>query len=491
MKDWRPYSRPSSVAIWLSLCSFILILSSCSSTSSTQGNASASPTSGGSPTGTTPTVVPSPSAQPTTTSQQPADPANLGPGDWPTYHHDSLRGGYLSTMPDPHRLSQSWRTSVDGAVYAEPLVVQGHILVVTENDSLYSLDEQTGAVQWRTNVGVPVQLATLPCGDIDPLGITSTPVYDPQTGLLFAVAEIRGPSRILVGVDLKTGQVRVRLALDLPGMGSAYQQRSALALYKNYVYVAFGGLAGDCGNYRGTVIAAQTDGQGPLLSYVVPTPREGAIWAPSGPALDANGNVFVAVGNGEVTQGSWDHSDSVLRLSSDLKLQDGFAPTQWAQENAGDLDLGSTGPLLLPNNLVFSAGKSGAGYLLHSDNLGGIGGQVSQLAVCPGARSFGGAALLGSQIYVPCNDGVQMVTVKGTQMSLGWKSNLMTLPPVVGGHTLYGLNAAGTLYAFNANTGQFIAEINVGTVAHFATPTLSANHVFVGTLNSVFSIQAA
>ncbi|HTK06295.1 MAG TPA: PQQ-binding-like beta-propeller repeat protein [Ktedonobacteraceae bacterium] len=396
-------------------------------------------------------------------------------------------------MIDPNQLTQTWQTNVDGAVYAEPLVVQGHILVVTENDSLYSLDEHSGAIQWHVNVGIPVQLSTLPCGNIDPLGITSTPVYDPQTGLLFAVAEIRGPSHILVGIDLQTGQVRIRRTIDLPGMDPrTHQQRSALALYKNHVYVAFGGLAGDCGNYRGTIIAAQTDGQGPLLSYRVPTPREGAIWAPSGPAIDANGNVFVAVGNGEVTQGNWDHSDSILRLSADLALQDGFAPAQWPHDNETDADLGSTGPLPLPNNLMFSAGKAGIGYLLHADNLGGVGGQLNQLLVCPGARSMGGAALLGLQIYVPCNNGVQLVNVgPGTKMSLGWKNKQLLLPPVIGGHTLYSLDPSGTLYAVDASTGQLRAQITLGPVAHFATPTLSANHIFVGTMNSVFSVNAA
>ena len=100
-------------------------------------------------------------------------------------------------------------------------------------------------------------------GDIDPLGITGTPVYDPQTGLVFAVAEIQGPAHMLVGVDVKTGQLKVRRLVDAPGEDpQVHQQRAALALYQGRVYIAYGGLDGDCGNYHGKVVAARTDGTG-------------------------------------------------------------------------------------------------------------------------------------------------------------------------------------------------------------------------------------
>src|SRR5260370_13813185 len=133
------------------------------------------------------------------------------------------------------------------------------------------------------------------------------------------------------------------------------------------VYIAYGGLDGDCGDYSGRVVTSRPSGQGPLPSYHVPPPRDGGIWAASGPAVDAAGNIYVAVGNGATTQGNWDHSDSVLRLSPTLQLEDGFAPQQWQQDNAGDADLGSTGPILLPNGLIHAAGKAGLRDLLHPD----------------------------------------------------------------------------------------------------------------------------
>ncbi len=408
--------------------------------------------------------------------------------DWTTYHRDNTRAGYLASAPDPQRLTRLWDTRLDGAVYAEPLVVGGRVLIATEGNSVYSLDASTGQVQWHTNVGSPVPLSQLPCGNIDPLGITGTPVYDPGTGLVFAVAEVSGPAHVLVGIDVNTGQVKVRRLVDPTGMNPRpHQQRAALALSMGMVYIAFGGLYGDCGDYHGWVVASRTDGGGPLLSYQVPTTREGGIWGASGPVVDATGNLYVSVGNGEATSGDWDHSDSVLRLSPTLRLEDGFAPQQWQQENAADADLGSMGPILLPGGLVYANGKTGIGYLLHAVALGGVGGQALAQPVC---RAYGGSALVDSVLFVPCTDGIRQVQVgPGVSLTLGWKAPAqVTGSPVVGGHTVYSLDPNGTLYAFDSASGQVRTTLPVGATSRFATPTLSGNHVFVGTLTGVVAV---
>ena len=330
--------------------------------------------------------------------------------------------------------------------------------------------------------------ATLPCGNIDPLGITGTPVYDPATNLVFAVAEIRGPSHILVGVDATTGGVRIRRRLEPPnGDIRAHQQRAALALSQGLVYIAYGGLNGDCGDYHGWVIASHTDGQGALLSYRVPTQREGGIWAASGPAVDAAGHIYVAVGNGAATGGTWDKTDSVLRLSPKLQYEDGFAPQQWAQDNAGDADLGSMGPQLLPGGLIFADGKSGLGYLLHANALGGIGGQARVTSIC---RSFGGSAALGMHLFVPCIDGLREVVVgPGTRLTLGWHApGQINGSPIVVGHTVYSLKRSGTLYALNSDNGAVIASQFVGETSRFATPGYSAGHVYVGTMTGIVAV---
>ncbi len=477
--------RGSPLAGGLAFVLAIALLAGCSAATSSAGTPPlASPPAS--------IAAPIPAAPPIQAPTAPPQAADATPGtnaaDWTTYHRDNARSGYLPEMQAPQTLSIAWKASLDGAVYAEPLVIGGHIIAATENNSLYSLNAATGQVEWRTNLGEPVPLSSLPCGNIDPLGITGTPVYDPATGLIFAVAEVEGPAHILVGVDARTGAVRLRRSADIQGMEPApHQQRAALALSQGMVYIAYGGLFGDCGNYKGRVVASRTDGQGPLLSFTVPTLREGGIWAPPGPAIDASGRLYVSVGNGAEMFGSWDHSDSVLRLSPTLELEDGFAPAQWRQDNARDADLGSLGPVLLPNGLVFIAGKAGIGYLLHAGALGGVGGQAAELQVC---HAYGGAAVVGSTIYVPCNEGVQQVRVgPGATFQLGWQASGIPGSPVVGGHTLYSMDRNGTLHALDAATGRERAALDVGSASRFATPTLFQDTVFVPTLSGVVAVK--
>lgn len=410
--------------------------------------------------------------------------------NWTMYHFNNARSGYVAGTPDPQKLANLWNKQLDGAVYAEPLVVNSLVIVATENDTIYGLNPQTGSVQWKTNVGTPVPHSSLPCGDIDPLGITGTPVYDPQTGLVFAVAEISGPAHILVGVDATTGTLKVRRLADLPDQDpQVEQERGALALYNGRVYIPYGGLDGDCGDYHGGVVASLTDGTGSLLSYKVPTPREAGIWSTPGPVIDSQGNLYVSVGNGAVTQGNWDHSDSILRFSPTLTLEDAFAPTSWGSDNASDLDLGSMGPVLLPGNRVYADGKSSQGYLLRADHLGGVGGQIQTLSVC---GAFGGSAVVGQSAYVPCTDGVRQLTLSsdGSHIVKGWHaSSAIKGSPVVGGNTLYSMDAAdGVLYALNITTGNIRTQVSVGQASRFATPTIWQKTVFVGTLSGIVAV---
>src|SRR5437588_5743854 len=382
-----PATSRTRLQAWSGTCTLLallIVLAGCSPFSSNSG-APAKPI--------TPLTLPTRTATPTAST--------VSSADWTTYHRDNARTGYVADAADAHQLTAAWNRQLDGAVYAEPLVVNEHVIVATEGNSLYSLDARTGQVQWHTNFGSPVPLSTLPCGNIDPLGITGTPVYDPATNLVFAVAEVTGPAHILVGVDVNTGQLKVKRSVDTDGMDpAAHQQRAALTLANGMVYIAYGGLDGDCSDYIGRVIASRTDGQGALLAYHVPTPREGGIWATPGASVDAAGHLYVSVGNGAITQGQWDHSDSILKLSPTLQLEDGFAPTSWGPENAADADMGSQGPVLLPGNFIFAAGKSGKGYVLHANALGGGGGQIDVKDVCD---SYGRGATGGSAGSSRCN----------------------------------------------------------------------------------------
>ncbi len=432
-----------------------------------------------------PATTPPPITPPVTTasSSRAAAPA----ADWPTYHHDNGRTGLAANLAPPSSPHVAWRATLDGAVYGQPLLVGGMILAATENDTVYALDP-TGKVLWHTHVGTAQPLSGLPCGDIDPLGITGTMAYDQATGRVFAVAETTGGVHTLYGFDVRTGRVAVRVNVDPPkGDKIAHQQRSALTVLNGRVYVAYGGLFGDCGPYIGSVVSVTTAGASPR-SYAIPTTREAGIWAPGGAVVDG-ANLLYDDGNGESTHG-YDGSDSVIALSPDLKRVDLFAPSTWPQDNASDLDLGSSSAVVL-GPWVFVAGKRGTGYVLRGDRLGGVGGQVAQAEVC---RSFGGASVHGDTAYLPCTDGPRSLTIGGNgRPVVGWHAAVEANgSPTVGGGAVWVADYdSGTLYALDERTGKVRARVDVGELPHFASPTLSGSTAYLGTLHGVTAVAGA
>ena len=337
-----------------------------------------------------------------------ATPASTAPtASWPAFDQNAARTGVAPGLAAAGKLSTAWTAHLDGAVYGQPLVVGGEVIAATENDSLYALSRTTGKLIWRKHVGTPVAQSQLNgCGDIFPLGITGTPVYDQADGLVYAVAEISGYHHMLVGLSATTGAVKLHRYLDEPTATNqpAYnQQRPALTISQGRVYAAFGGLAGDCGAYQGSVVGAPLTGNGALVRWQVPTSREGAIWGTGGPVVGPQGDLWVSVGNGAAGAGkSYDGSDSVTMLSPALQRVSYFAPSSWAADNDSDLDLGSTQPALAAGDAVFIMGKRGVGYLLNHDRLGGIGGQLAEQNIC---AAFGAAAVSGTTVYEPCSVG--------------------------------------------------------------------------------------
>ncbi|GAC1313043.1 MAG: hypothetical protein NVSMB12_04110 [Acidimicrobiales bacterium] len=410
---------------------------------------------------------------------------------WPTYHHDAAHSGMTAAAPALLPTRAAWTSaSLDGDVYGEPLAADGVVLVATMSDTVYALDPGSGAVRWRTHVATPVALAALPCGNVDPLGILSTPVVDPSLHRVFVVAEERTGSGVqheLVGLDTRSGAVATRQVVDPPGMNVVTQeQRSSLVLDHDRVIVAFGGLYGDCGRYSGWLVSAAEDGSSPLVAFHTPG-NGGAFWSSGGPIVDSNGAIFVTSGNGSSTT-SYDEGNSVLKLSPALALVDSFAVSGWAADNAADADLGSAGPILVGQGLVFQAGKRHTGYLLDAGHLGGIGGQV--FAGPTGCASFGAQAADGVDLYVSCMDGgLRKFRIDSAHRSFSpvWISQGPgDGPPVVGGGAIWSEDwKTGTLYAYDPTTGHTLASIATGPADHFVTPSIIGGAVVVAAKRQV------
>ncbi len=433
--------------------------------------------------------------------------------DWPTYHRSNLRDGTDTSASPFSAMGQQWISpTLDGHVYAEPLVVGSQVIVATENNSIYSLDTTTGSPTWAApaHVGAPVTLVNppFPCGNINPLGITGTPVVDPIAGVIYAVAFV-SPSDTyeLVAYNLSNGTQKFAPIPIAPTGFDVHlqQQRGALALANGYVYVPFGGYIGDCGNYHGWVVGVKADGTSTALSVFqdqaqavcssAVNPREAGIWGTSGAAVDAAGNVYVATGNG-ADNTTYDCGETVFKLNSTLGYVDSWAPSVWASLNATDTDVGSIGPAIVGTigNLVFQTGKNGWGYLLNGANLSGnanhIGAEAFSGQVCNAATNqtvandqvFGGLAYADPFIYVPCPEGIKALRLAaGPSFSIGWSSQTFHPgPPIVSGGVVWAVDTnTNTLYGFDATTGAFRFSTSVGSQTHFSTPAAGQNRIFL------------
>jgi outer membrane protein assembly factor BamB len=399
--------------------------------------------------------------------------------DWPTYDRTAERSGVSVSSPAPGVVRRSWTAAVDGAVYAQPLIVGTEVIVATQNDSVYALDTSSGAVRWSRHLATPVT-GGLPCGNISPSGITGTPVADVATGRLWVVTFTDQPSyqHTLWELDLATGRTVSQRLIDVSGSDPrAQQERGALVLLGSRVYVPFGGLYGDCSDYKGRIVGAPVAGSGPLVSFTTSNQREAGIWAPAGEAVRDN-SLYVATGNG-TPYDQVEDSDSVLRLSPDLQVEDRFTPANFESLSAGDQDLGSTAPALLPDGLIFQVGKQGVGYLLDGTRLGGTGGELASSNVCEGG--FGGDAVDGDTVVFSCYNSLRAVNLTpGTDGAAPGLRVLWSVtgdnpgPPIIAGGVVWDVSGKGTLSGHRLSDGTSVFSASTAPVGT-DFPSLSAS----------------
>jgi hypothetical protein len=411
------------------------------------------------------------------TPTQTAAPSASG-GSWTSFGGSSSRASVAPGAPAHPRLSRRFARTLDGQVYAQPLIAGGHIYVVTENNTVYSFTTG-GRLVWKRHVGTPVPRSDLPCGDIDPTGITGTPVI--TGGRIYAVAFLRnGHHHVLYGLGLRNGHVAVHANVD-GGPPIVQQERGALLATGGRIYVPYGGLDGDCGPYHGYVTSVTTSGRH-KISFRDPSGETG-IWAPGG-ISEQSRTLLVATGNGNSGLAGWENA--VIRLSRGLRRLGYWAPTNWRALSSGDVDESSLAPLPVAGGKIFQIGKDGVGYLL-KHSLGGIGGQLHAQHVC-GGGAFGADATRGSLIVTECGGNLYGLRLNGNGFRVAWRSAVDGMVPVIAGDSVFALTRDGTVVQVSSGNGRLIAESRAGGEATSFPEPAAAGHTLVAPASGGFVV---
>ncbi len=309
-------------------------------------------------------------------------------------------------------LEPNFSPTFNGDMWASPLFMEngpagkGVFFVVTTTNDVYAFDELTGAMVWTKNVGTPAMMngPNAPCGSIHPLGIIATPVIDAQARTIFLSAAVGNDTAILRqevhALSVDDGTERAGWPVDVStkfGFDPQPQNpRSALSLVNGIVYVAYGGHVGDCGLYRGRVIAIDTTNPSNAGMFVTGGLGE-AIWAPGGMPSDGNG-VIAVTGNRHMESGPHEDSEQVTRLTGLAVVSrdndNTFYPANWQMMDDMDLDLGCSNAVLIdvpgatPSKLVVITSKDGHFYLLDRQHFGGLAGQLVDFVVAASGMSI-------------------------------------------------------------------------------------------------------
>jgi outer membrane protein assembly factor BamB len=445
-----------------------------------------------------------------------------------TYHGDDGRSGdYVVAGLTWARartlhLDAAFRPRFSGHVYAQPLywrppgASSGLVVVATESDTVAAFDADTGRTVWQRSLGRPVPLAALPCGNIDPLGITGTPVIDAARQALYldaAVADAAGMRHRVFALSLRDGATLPGWPIDIADTGTAQRlgfaprvqnQRGALVLLDGAVYVPFGGHFGDCGDYHGWIIGLRLAQAQPAMAWRTRA-RGGGVWTPGGVAA-LDGALWFATGN-TIGATRWSDGEGVFRLAADLRHTnapaDFFTPADWRELDERDADLGGANPIPLDvpkggggvQRLILALGKDGRGYLLDRGDLGGVGGGRFTARVAHGPiitapatfASADGAFVIVRARAAVCPPGesgdlVALKVVAGSppRMSPAWCAAfdgagipIVTTSTRAGAEPIVwvlGAEGDGRLHGFRGDTGApLIASKRLAGLRHFQT----------------------
>ena len=427
-----------------------------------------------------------------------------------TYHNDNLRTGQdlNETVLSPANVRSAsfgkrFSYPLDGLALASPLYVQNvnipgqglHNVVIaaTEHDSVYAFDAdgRSSAPLWHDNFTNPAAgVTTVPAadtgetGDIpNEIGITGTPVIDQATGTIYVVAktkEVSGGTTTYVqrlhALDLNTGAEKfggpVVIQASVPGSGNGsaggtlpfnslrQNQRTAGLLANGTVYFGFASH-GDQEPFHGWVLGYNASTLQRVLVYnTTPNGDDGGVWMNGdGIATDSTGSLYLISGDGlmDANSGGSDYGDSFIRLSPNGTVQDYFSPSVQSTLDNGNLDLGSGGVLLLPDqggahpHEMVSAGKNGTVYLVDRDNMGGFHSASDQIVQSLTNIFANNLGIEGGNFSSPVywNGSVYFAPVAGQVQAFALSNGLLTSAPT--SKTAQTYNGRGGTMAISAN----------------------------------------
>ncbi|HJZ86165.1 MAG TPA: hypothetical protein VKN99_13390 [Polyangia bacterium] len=449
------------------------------------------------------------------------------------YHNNPSRDGvYVASnltraaAANLHR-DTSFNPTYMGPTYAQPLFLAGSaggrdlLIVATEANQVSAFDAANGQAVWQRVLAPPVALSSLPCGNINPMGITGTPVIDGATRTIYLSSMTSGPKHMIYALSADDGTTKSGWPVDVGATVSGFDssvhgQRAALALMGGTVYVPYGGHYGDCGNYHGRVVAVSVSNPSQVSTFSTRA-TGGGVWAPSGPASDGT-SLYVTTGNTFNTSG-WSDGEAVIRLGPGASFSqqpaDYFAPPNWATLDAGDADLGGTAAIpfhlagATPSELLVALGKDGNVYLINRTNLGGVTSALATLHVS-GSSIINAAAVYTTPqgTYVAfrgrgmgCPGTVTVATLAVVRMnpaapptlSVAWcadqhgaGSPMVTTTDGMNESIVWSVGAenANRLYGFAGDTGASVfggggANEALGTVRRFQTPIVAKGRIYV------------
>ena len=361
-----------------------------------------------------------------------------------TMHHNHLSrdGLYIDPAFTPSNAANLTRDTnfngtIAGDVYAQPLYIEGGprgravVIAVTESNNVYALDAANGSIVWQTNVGPPVT-SGLPCGNVQPTGISGTPVVDlPSRSLFFNAMSYDtngNPKHFIYSLNVDTGNLNPGWPVNVDSnavsgttmfSSLAQGERGALAIIGSNLYVPYGGLYGDCSTYHGWIVAIPLTSPTNVMAWAT-TANGGGAWSVGGIASDGV-DPYLATGN-TMGASTWAGGEAIIRFQPNLVLTNGitnyWAPLNWSTLDGEDLDIGGSGPLIVdvpgatPSKLVVALGKDGNCYLLNRTNLGGVSAPVAS------AHVAGGSIIQAAASYT---------TSKGTYVVFANANNLYSL----------------------------------------------------------------